>query len=199
VGAQGDPLAVFAALDRRYREPHRHYHTWEHIGECLDVLGWARPLAQDPAAVEMALWFHDAVYEPRGVDNEERSACLAREAAGAMGLSEELGRRVAALIQDTRIGSPGAASRGADSRLITDVDLSILGRPRGRYRRYEAAIRREYARVPLEEFRRRRGELLGDLLSRPRLYATELFRDRYEARARENLRWSLGRLGFPDA
>ena len=58
VGAQGDPLAVFAALDRRYREPHRHYHTWEHIGECLDVLGWARPLAQDLAAVEMALWFH---------------------------------------------------------------------------------------------------------------------------------------------
>ena len=226
---------VFAELDRRYRESGRHYHTWEHIRECLEELDRARKqgeageaaavetAAVDTAAVQTALWFHDAVYDPRAADNEERSARLARDVVRSMGLSETFGRRVEALILATRVdptaGSEQTADRGEDGetmgerggdgawrgegpsrsdiRLIRDVDLSILGKPPRRYRRYELDIRREYAWVPVEEFRRRRGALLRQLLSRRRLYGTELFRNLYEVRARGNLRWSLRRLGFP--
>ena len=196
-GARGDPGTVFVELDRRYREPHRHYHTWEHIEECLQLLEWARHLADDPAAVEMALWFHDAVYDPRGGDNEERSARLARESAAAMGLREQLAERIGELILVTRVGAPEPDRGSSDALVVGDVDLAILGRSPRRYRRYEAAIRREYAWVPVEEFRRRRAAILQGLLARPRLYATDLFRSRFEARARANLHGSLRRLGFP--
>ncbi|MBN1836583.1 MAG: hypothetical protein JW820_12085 [Spirochaetales bacterium] len=215
VGARGDPAGEFLGLDRRYRERGRHYHNWEHICECLQVLDRANAPADPPGAVELAVWFHDAVYDPRRRDNEERSAALARETAARMGLEEELGRRAAALVLATRIegpataegqatgggleASPDRSAAGKDVCLVRDVDLSILGRPVRRYRRYEREIRREYAWVPAGEFRRRRGELLRALLARERVYSTEFFRRRYEARARRNLRWSLRRLGVPEA
>ena len=197
VGAEGDPGAVFALLDRCYREPHRHYHTWEHVEECLRVLDWARPLAAEPEAVEMALWFHDAVYDPRAGDNEERSADLARQSAAAMGVEQGFAGRVGELILATRLGPPKSGGGAGDALLVGDVDLSILGSPPRRFRRYERSIRREYAWVPLPEYRLRRGQLLQGLLARPQLYATGPFRERYEARARQNLHWSLQRLGLP--
>ena len=56
---------------------HRAYHTLRHIEACL---AWMRdaPLEDDDRiAAEFAIWFHDAVYDTRASDNEERSADLA--------------------------------------------------------------------------------------------------------------------------
>src|SRR4030042_1627249 len=93
IGACGDSPAVFADLDRRYREPGRFYHTWEHVAECLADRDAAHDLCDTPAEVELALWFHDAVYDPRASDNEARSAALLREAAGRLGIGTNLADR----------------------------------------------------------------------------------------------------------
>ena len=69
--------AIFHDLTARYAEPQRAYHTMEHVTECLSHFDTARHLLARPDEVELALWFHDAVYDPRRGDNEEQSARLA--------------------------------------------------------------------------------------------------------------------------
>jgi predicted metal-dependent HD superfamily phosphohydrolase len=75
-----------------------------------------------------------------------------------------------------------------------DIDLSILGGPPDEFDAYERAIRHEYAHVPGEAFASGRARILRGFLARGWIYATELFRERYETAARENLRRSLARL-----
>ncbi len=179
-------------LERGYGAPGRHYHDWGHVWFCLCELDRVRSLCHAPLAVEMALWFHDAVYEPAAADNEERSAALAARWAECLGWPGERIAQVRSLVLATRLeaGRRGSGADG-DAQLIRDIDLAVLGRSRQAFRRYEAEIRREYAAVPWERFREGRSRLLRTLLDRPRLYQTEPFRRRYEERARRNLRWSL--------
>ena len=72
------PAGWYERLTAAYAEPHRHYHNQQHIAECLAEFDQARHLALQPEAVELALWFHDAVYDPKAGDNEEQSAALAQ-------------------------------------------------------------------------------------------------------------------------
>jgi len=73
-GAFGAPAGWYQRLTQAYAESQRHYHNQQHIAECLAEFDAARHLAQQPVALELALWFHDAVYDPKAGDNEEQSA-----------------------------------------------------------------------------------------------------------------------------
>ncbi|HET8746191.1 MAG TPA: N-methyl-D-aspartate receptor NMDAR2C subunit, partial [Ramlibacter sp.] len=170
---------------------HRHYHTLQHLRACLAHLDAAATLAQHPVEVELALWFHDAVYDPRCADNEERSAEWAWRSILAAGCGEEVAQRVQRLVLATH---GHAASDDADTRLLLDIDLAILGAAPARFDDYEAQIRAEYAHVPEPQFRLRRSEVLASFLARPRIYLTAAFHDALEHRARENLRRSLAAL-----
>ena len=149
-------------------------------------------LARRPAEVELALWFHDAVYDPQRKDNEERSADWARASVLAAGCSAEIAGRVAALVLATK--SHAAPAGDADAALLLDVDLAILGAAPGRFDEYERQIRAEYAHVPEAEFRARRKQVLQGFVERQRIYATDAFHDALEARARTNLATSLADL-----
>jgi predicted metal-dependent HD superfamily phosphohydrolase len=190
-GATGDPEPEWRTLAARYAEPHRAYHTLAHIGHCLDEFEEVRGLAADPVAVELALWYHDAVYDPRATDNETRSAELARGAAGAMGLAREQAERAAALIL---VSTHQAQAEDPDAQLFADIDLSILGRPSAIFAEYERQVRVEYAWVPEPAFRAGRSAILKSFLDRSSLYATPHFRKKYEDMARLNLSVSLKRL-----
>jgi predicted metal-dependent HD superfamily phosphohydrolase len=166
---------LLARLLASYREPHRHYHTVQHLAECFERFDELRDLALHAEEIEVAIWFHDAIYDPRRGDNEARSADWARSAAG---------RRVAELVLATR---HEATPAGLDAQVLVDVDLWILGSPPGRFDEYERQVRREYAWIPPSEYERRRGELLANLLKRPTIYRTQRFIERYEPQARKNL------------
>ena len=75
-GATVAPAEWYERLRNAYTEPQRYYHTQQHIAECLREFDQARHFARQPAAAELALWFHDAVYDPSRGDNEEQSAAL---------------------------------------------------------------------------------------------------------------------------
>lgn len=183
---------VHAALIARYEEPHRRYHTVQHLDECFAGLDDARDLAEHLHEVELAVWFHDAVYDPHRSDNEAQSAALARADGVGAGVPASVLARVDSLILATR---HDASPVTADARLLVDVDLAILGAPAARFDEYERQVRAEYAWVPGLIFRRKRREILEGFLSRPRLYATEAFRGRFEDTARANLSRSIRALG----
>lgn len=199
VGAAGEHERVYRELAARYCESHRAYHTLAHIRHTLDELDAARDLAQDPDAVEFALWFHDVVYDIGAGDNEEESARIAREAALAFGLSETWADRVSDLILATR---HAATPVEADAQLMVDIDLSILGQPWQRFDAYEEEIRTEYAPVIEERgaarFNAGRAGILRRFLARPTIYSTDYFQEKYEESARANLQRSIERLEDPD-
>ena len=184
LGAKGNAGQVYADLLARYAEPHRAYHTAEHIARCLRDLDRARDVATYPDEVEWALWFHDAVYDPRATDNEARSAELARQVALASDVRRASAKRVYHLILATRHAAPPT---DVDQQVLVDVDLASVARPRDEFDEVGQRVREEYAFVPEAEFRATRAALFERLLSRPHIYATAFFRARYEQRARANL------------
>ena len=183
---------LFAEIMRRYAERHRTYHTVQHLDECFAKLDEARGLAERLSEVELALWFHDAIYEVRSSDNEEQSAQWSQAAVAAAGLADAVGERVRDLILATK---HDALPRSHDAALLVDVDLAILGAPAERFDEYERQVRAEYSWVPGFLFRRKRREILEGFLQRPHLFTTEHFRSRYEAAARANLDRSIRQLG----
>ena len=178
----------------RYSEPHRHYHTGQHLAECFEKVQDIISLAEHPAEVRVGLWFHDAIYDTRRHDNEQQSADWARSAARELGARSENAQRIHDLIMFTR---HSAAPVGVDAHVLVDADLSILGAPPARFREYEAQVRSEYAWVPDEMFRTTRAQILKELLDRSHLYSTAYFQERYEAQARSNLQHSLQYLEGP--
>ena len=171
------------AVRARYDEPHRRYHTGEHLDEVLAAVDELADLAVDLRAVELAALFHDAIYDPRaeGGGNERASAELARRVVG----DEEVARLV--LLTATHKVEPG----DRNGAVLCDADLWILGSDPERYARYAADVRAEYAHVEDAVWRVGRGAVLRDLLRRPHLFRTTRFHDRLDAAARRNLRSEL--------
>lgn len=191
LGAQGDPAPWHARLVVAYEESHRHYHHLQHLAECLTELDTAVALAVQPDWVEAALWFHDAVYDPRSITNEEESAQWAVECLTAARVDPAAMETVRQLILATKTHEPGPL---ADAALLIDIDLAILGQPAARFWEYEAAIRAEYAWVPAATFAEKRAEILQRFLARPTLYRTAPLRQKYESAARANLGAAIDRL-----
>jgi predicted metal-dependent HD superfamily phosphohydrolase len=190
-GCHGDAKPRFELLRTAYAEPQRRYHNFQHIAECLVLFDDARGLANNPDAVEMAIWFHDSVYDPKAPDNEERSADLATRQLSDAGASTELVEAVARLVLATKTHNAGS---DVDTSVLLDVDLSILGQPEMRFQEYERQIHEEYSWVPIATYKPKRAEILQGFLDRKRIYVTDLFREKFEQQARANLRWSIQQL-----
>ena len=190
LGLAGDP-ELHADLRLRYSEPRRAYHTLHHLMECLELFGETRHLARRPTEVELALWFHDAIYDPKRHDNEVRSAEWARRELRKAGADEATAGRVYDLVMVTR---HEAEPETSDQQLLSDIDLGILGARPSRFDEYERQIREEYRHVPSPTFKAVRRQLLQGFLARPRIYHTPWFHEQRERAARSNIERSLRQL-----
>jgi len=185
VGASHDNASAWLA--DRYAEEHRAYHDAEHVAECLAWLDRVRDLAERPAELEVALFFHDAIYEPLASDNEVRSAEELRRLAREAEVPTEVVERIARLIQSTATHDAGSG----DAAILSDIDLSILGASPARYARYEQEVRREYAAIDEASYRVGRARVLRGFLERIEIYRTPRLAARLEAQARDNLSSAL--------
>ena len=183
--------AVLAQVLQRWAEPHRKYHTLQHLGECLALFERDRALAEHPGEVAIAVWFHDAVYDTSRHDNEAESADWARRVLLQAGAPGEVAGRVHAAIMATR---HDAAPTTPDAALLVDIDLAILGADARRFDEYERQIRDEYGFVPEARFRAKRGEILRGFLARQSLFATPAYVARFDAQARINLARAIASL-----
>src|SRR5690606_16715090 len=188
IGATGDGHDLLARLIAAYNEPQRKYHSEQHLTECLERFNRHRVFAVEPADVEMALWFHDAIYATGADDNEaERVAGAAEElrqaGVGAAGMA-----RVVELILATR---HQALPPARDRELLVDSDLASLGADLPRFEEYERQVREECSWVPDAIFLDKRREVLSGFLARNPLYNTPRLREHLEHQARCNLERSL--------
>lgn len=185
VGADEGAQLALERLQAAYAQPHRHYHTLEHIEACLAWLDWTWSSAQRPHEILLALWYHDAVYDPLASDNEAQSVTLMRSDLRAAGAALDAIERVATLIMATREHSVLAGSQ--DAALLVDIDLSILGAAPEMFERFERAIRAEYAAIEPRLYAAGRAAVLKRLAARSPLYATNLIDTELSAQARLNL------------
>lgn len=186
-----DNQTTYAELIRAYTEKHRHYHSDAHLNACLQHFDAVQSLAEYPAEVELALWFHDAIYKPMSSTNELDSANWCSKFLAENNIADEIIQRVHKLIMAT---CHSAELVGNDERLVVDIDLAILGSPEDIYQTFETNVRNEYQWVPAFIFKSKRKEILQVFLAREKIYHHAYFYDLLENRARENLAFAISQL-----
>ncbi len=184
--------ALFAEILKRHGERHRHYHGLGHLKALFEVLEPVWPNINEPARVELAVWFHDIIYKPLRSDNEEKSAELATNRLTKAGVDASLVERVERLIRTTANHQAGGTDQ--DDALFLDADFSILGAPTDVYDWYVDAIRKEYRLVPGPMFRAGRTKFLRHALAQPRVFHTDYFESRFGNKARQNMARELDRM-----
>jgi predicted metal-dependent HD superfamily phosphohydrolase len=183
--------AMLHQLTAAYTASGRHYHSLRHVGVLLNAVQQAAASVQDMAVVQLAVWFHDAVYNSLRDDNEARSAELALKFLAETTLPPDRQQRVAFLIERTKDHTRPQPPNDTDLHLFLDADLGILGVPEAAYWEYARQVRQEYRLVPDILYRRGRRKVLEKLLTTPVLYQTEAYRTRLDAAARRNLQAEL--------
>lgn len=190
----------------RHREGHRRYHTIDHVSEVLAeatrLVGF-EPEA-DPVPVELAVWFHDAIYDPASGpgESEAASAELAVDRLPALGAADRdrLAHEVARLVRLTVSHRVVPADRSG--AVLIDADLWVLSAPVERYDRYAADVRAEYHHVPDDAWTAGRSSVLARFLAGiSDLYSAGPDDDRHARRTRAtvNLRRELASLRPPVA
>jgi predicted metal-dependent HD superfamily phosphohydrolase len=184
-------VEAYELVMRHYAEPHRAYHTFEHISACLGHFDTIKDQLKNPLAIELAIWLHDVIYDPKAKDNEMKSAQLARELLCDTLLETDVIDQVCSLILLTEHPS---TPKTLDEQYLLDIDLSILGSREDVYWKYEANVRQEYKSIPMFFYRRGRKKLLKSFLNEDHIYWTPQFHSLLEAQARINLVKAIDKL-----
>lgn len=180
-------------LEAAYAEPHRRHHTRDHIEQCLALLDKVPDLMDSERQIlTYAIWWHDAVYDPRASDNEARSAEMAKADLRDFDLSIHARDEVARLIRLTAGHEVEEEDRLGE--ILVSIDLAILGAPPGRYDAYARAVREEYAHVPDEVWRTGRAAVLQRFLDAQVIFPDPAFAEWLDAQARDNLSRELASL-----
>jgi predicted metal-dependent HD superfamily phosphohydrolase len=188
----GNPKEHFEKIRKQYSIPKRFYHTFEgHIAQGLEVFNEFGYLCKDPDLIYFSWMNHDAEYDTHRNDNEEQSVVFAINLAREMQLPKRFEENSKNLILPTKhIIIP----EGFDVRFHLDIDLSIFGQPEAVFDLYEENIRKEYEWAPIDVYRTKRAEILQMFADRNPLYHTLQIREKYEEKAKENLKRSIEKL-----
>ena len=190
VGIKGESAEeIWHGFVAAYGADGRFYHNLNHIQHTLDIADQLRDEAVDFTAVQLALWFHDVVYDPRRGDNEAQSAAYAERVLRPLGVLDEMLVEVTNLILATK--SHEAPKPDPNIFVILDADLAILSAPPAQYDAYARAIRQEYSFVPDEQYVAGRTAVLQKFLARSPFYFTEWMREKGETAVTQNLNREL--------
>ncbi|PIN81558.1 hypothetical protein COV11_01755 [Candidatus Woesearchaeota archaeon CG10_big_fil_rev_8_21_14_0_10_30_7] len=210
LSSKANPANYFSKIINQYTGTNRHYHNLQHVIHCLDEFKHVKHLVDCKDALELAIWYHDFIYYTKTFDdkknpiivqdNEEKSAIFAYEVAKELRMQDDFAQKVHDLIILTK--NHFIVPKTIDEQVMLDADLSILGQPKDIYDAYEQAIRREYAWVPIDIFRKKRGIILQKFLNKSRessIYSTGYFCKKYESLAVENIERALFNLSLNSA
>ena len=174
---------LYSLLINAYTEPQRHYHTFQHIVECLDLFHQIKEQLNDTIAVELAIWFHDVIYDPKAINNEEQSAELMQKSCSNLLASDQIQK-----VYDWIIATKKhQALTDQDLNYLLDIDLAILGNSTARFAEYEQQIQQEYTWVESDLYKLKRAEVLQYFYQMQPIYQTHYFNHLFEDQAKQNL------------
>lgn len=115
---------AWQGIMRNYQSIFRRYHNLDHISDMLTNLQGIAVFIHHPMDTELAVIYHDVVYDPVMSDNEEQSADRARADLSSFGFPVDRLDRIAACILATK---DHRHTKSQDVNYLLDLDLSILG------------------------------------------------------------------------
>lgn len=186
-----DANQLFENITLHYSEEQRAYHNLSHIHSMLQLTKKFSEQIEQADMLQLAIWYHDIIYNPSRKDNELKSAEYAQSALSNH-LEQGMLDVLQALINSTAKHQPLVPHPVND--WLLDFDLAVLATDRQTYTEYKAAIRHEYRIYPGFLYRPGRKKILHHFLEREHIYYTELFQTHYEKIARSNLNWELSTL-----
>ena len=182
---------LWKEIETKYSSKKRYYHNLSHLNMLLDHLTACRPIIHDWDTVLFSLFYHDIIYNVTRKDNEEKSAALATKRFQQINYPELQTEKCRRQILATRTHDP---DDDPDTAFFIDADISILGQKRHVYEEYCRQIRKEYSIYPDIIYKPGRRKVITHFLQRERVFKTDVFFERYEIQARENLQWEADNL-----
>lgn len=179
-----------------YLHPDRHYHNMSHLADMLGLIEQHAIPNGIPRAqlkrLRAFVIFHDIVYETASIDayrrNESESAKAAEKFLRMAGADEAFITSVTDLVLASQTHKMDAAADPWGAFAL-DIDMAVLAAPKQNYMKYAAGIRQEFARMAQADFYKARLErFLRPTLAGSRIFMTDLMHEKYDARARVNLR-----------
>lgn len=179
---------LYAEMEKKYTTSRRHYHNLQHIAALLQLSDAHATAFAAPDVMAFAIFYHDIIYNVLRKDNEPRSAQIAVKRLQALGVGADAIEQVKLYIEATRTHRITAAvTHTTDLQLFLDLDMSILAAPWAQYEQYSQQVRREYRVYPDKLYYPGRRQFLEHCLAAPHIFQTTIFKEQYEARARENM------------
>lgn len=175
-----------------YQEENRYYHNISHLLQLVSLQQAYADRIRDNEVVLFSIFFHDMIYNARHSDNEEKSAAAAVTHLRNIGFPADK----TAAVNDFIIATKTHINTQNDPDLdyFLDFDLQILGTSPEAYRQYTQQIRQEYSIYPDLLYKPGRKKAMQHFLEMPTIFRTPVFRELYEAQARQNIQAEIDTL-----
>lgn len=180
---------LFNNLILQYSNKNRHYHNYNHIEKMLSLSEEFSNKLIDIEVLQLSIFYHDIIYNSLSKTNELDSAKMAIEQLSKTTFSAEKIKLVEQFILSTQKHYP--LIEDSDLSFFLDFDLSILGAEKSIYEKYAKNIKDEYKWVPSYLYKKNRKKVLHHFLEREQIYFTEIFKNKYEKIARENIKFEI--------
>lgn len=164
-------------------DENRHYHNAMHINNSLELLDEIKEHCYkiidneyiNWLAIELAIWFHDFIYDTRKNNNEEMSALAAKQFILGLENNILLANEVESLILFTKHDREPVT---IEEKIISDIDLHVFA-DYGYHELIEDGhvdnIRKEYNWVPNFVYYPQRLKIIERFLNKNRIFHTDYF------------------------
>jgi predicted metal-dependent HD superfamily phosphohydrolase len=175
----------FDQLSFLYNQKDRYYHNLVHIRNFLDLKDEFLDQIEEPLLFELAIWYHDAVYDAKNNDNEQQSFLLVQDH-----FNNFLDSKQMIHLDHFIMSTAGHFPKSDDSDIFyfLDFDLAILATDKDIYKLYSDAIWKEYKKTYSRAiYEKGRKKILKNFLLREKLYFSDAFIVKYDKIARHNI------------
>lgn len=175
---------LWTEIEKNYSSKKRHYHTLQHLENLLAQLNDVKGEIQNWETILFTLYYHDIIYDSLKSDNEEKSAELAEKRMKQISVSND---KIELCKKQILATKSHRESSDSDTNYFTDADLSVLGQTWEKYSLYHNNVRKEYSIYPDIVYNPGRKKVLKHFLAMDRIFKTDLFYNKFETQAKQNL------------